>query len=118
VRVLGLVESGLVGLFFRGSVTPFTALAPALRGPAFDAWKTSSIALLRGAHHALRRLLLASYYTPLTEAKETGYGGPPFTKPDLGPLVENQPISPRAAVPPPVAPTTTSDAGVADAGTP
>lgn len=96
---LGLLENGLAGLLTRGSGTPFTRLSPEGRDAALHAWASSRVTLLRSAFDALRKLSLASYYASLEAGRAIGYAGPPFDKPDPGP------ISSRGALSPPFVPT-------------
>ncbi len=102
VKVLYLLENGLLGLFFRLSPALFTEMSPADQDRALNAWRDSRITLLKGAYHGLRRLVLGAYYTNLRRAKETGYPGPLFDKPAPPAIVETEPLSPPYVVQPPV----------------
>jgi hypothetical protein len=93
-RLLGALENGLVGLFTRGSTRTFTELSPAAQDAALESWGRAPVLLLATAFESLRRLCLSVAYAELTGAKSTGYGGPLFDKPDPGPIVADQPLSP------------------------
>jgi hypothetical protein len=80
--VLGLLENGLAGLALRGSPKPFTLLDEAGQDAALLAWRDSSITLLRGAYHALRKLCLAAHYAQPTSWGEVAYGGPLIQQPE------------------------------------
>lgn len=94
VRVLYLLENALPGLLFRGRFSVFTKLSSEDQDAALYAWRDSSLALLRGAYQSLRRLCLSAHYSNAELAAEIGYPGPRWKKPDPGPIVDNQPLSP------------------------
>jgi hypothetical protein len=85
-RVLGLLENALPGLLLRGSPRPFTLLDEAAQDRALFAWRDSSVGLLRGAYHALRKLCLAAHYATPGSWPEVDYGGPLIPKPDPPPM--------------------------------
>jgi hypothetical protein len=102
VRVLYLLENALAGLAFHGSTTVFTELSETAQGEALYAWRDSSVGLLRGAYHSLRRLTLGAYYANAERAAEVGYGGPLWAKPAPPKITDAGPLSPPYVV---VAPT-------------
>ena len=85
-RVLGLLENALPGLLLRGSPRPFTLLDEAGQDRALNAWRDSSVGLLRGAYHALRKLCLAAHYATPGSWPEVEYGGPLIPKGDPPPI--------------------------------
>ncbi len=85
-RVLGLLENALPGLLLRGSPRPFTLLDEDAQDRALHAWRDSSVPLLRGAYHALRKLCLAAHYATPASWAEVDYGGPLIPKPDPPPI--------------------------------
>jgi hypothetical protein len=93
-QVLELLEGALTGLLLRGRATVFTKLEPDEQDAALERWRDGRITLLRGAYQALRKLCLAAHYTSLTAAYEVGYPGPPFAKPDPGPIRSKERLSP------------------------
>ncbi|MDP2344954.1 MAG: hypothetical protein Q8O67_28670 [Deltaproteobacteria bacterium] len=88
-RVLGLLENALPGLLLRGSPRPFTLLNEDAQDRALHAWRDSSVGLLRGAYHALRKLCLAAHYATPGSWPEVDYGGPLIPKPDPPPITLN-----------------------------
>lgn len=123
-----LVENALLGVFIRRQVTPFSALDTKGREDALATLRDSPSSALRGAYHALRRLCIASYYAGPREAKETGYPGAPFEKPDPPPISPRLALSPAFVVTARAAPAPIEEraaepeapiaAGVVDGGTP
>lgn len=99
-RALRLLDNGLAGLFTRGSATPFTQLSPDAQDAALTRWACSSVAVLRSAFDALRKLCLAAHYAELENARAIGYPGVPFDKPDPGPIEPRAPLSPPFVVEP------------------
>ena len=97
-KIFGLLENGLAGLLTRGSATPFTLLDGPAQDKALEAWRDSRITILNGAYNALRKLSLGTYYADNDRAKEFGYPGPVFVKP------EPPPIEPRGRISPPWVP--------------
>jgi len=97
--VFGLLENGLMGLLLRGSSTPFTLLDAAGQDRALGAWRDSSVAALRGAYHALRKLCLAAHYAAADSFAQVGYPGPSLIKtvpPDIAaraPLAVTEPTA-------------------------
>ncbi len=81
-KVFGLLENAAAGLLLRGSARPFTLLDEAGQDQALMAWRDSSLVLLRGAYHALRKLCLAAHYASPGSWAEVDYGGPLVPKPD------------------------------------
>ena len=111
-EVLHLLDNALLGLPLRGSATVFTQLSVKDRQAAFQLWRDSKLALLRGAYHSLRRLSLAGHYAVLENAKSVGYPGPLFEKPDPGPITARGPLSPPwtpSMYPPPASPVAAPD---------
>lgn len=98
---LNLLENGLSGVLFRRQTSPFSTLSVEDRGIALNRWRDSSITLLRGGYHAIRKLAIAGHYSALEKAKETGYPGPPFEKGPLWALEDRRAISPPFVVTPP-----------------
>jgi hypothetical protein len=93
-RALAAFETGLFGLFTRGSFRTFTELGEDAQRAAVRAWSEASIPLLRATCDSLRRLTVGAHYAQLANAKALGYPGPPFEKPDPPPIVADQPLSP------------------------
>lgn len=82
-RLFGLLENALGGVLLRGSARPFTLLSEAEQDAALTTWKTSDVALLRGAYQALRKLCLAAHYASADAFVEVGYPGPSLNKPEV-----------------------------------
>jgi choline dehydrogenase-like flavoprotein len=66
----------LAVLLATGRATRFADLSPDLQTRCFAAWGDSAIAPLRTAHQAVRRLVLAVYYTRPEVTAAIGYDGP------------------------------------------
>ena len=77
VQALGLLENGLVGLFFGGGFRPFTQSTVAERTAVLDGWRFSRVATLRTAFKAIRGLVVTSYYSHPLAYTTAGYPGPP-----------------------------------------
>lgn len=90
---LNLLQNGLSGLIMRRSASLFTDLDPEAQDRALERWLESPSAMIRGAANAIRKLCFAGYYAPLAAAKNTGYPGPLFEKPDPGPIEPFLPLS-------------------------
>jgi len=115
---LALVENALLGVFLRRQVTPFSALDTKGREDALAALRDSPSSALRGAYHALRRLCVASYYAGPREAKETGFPGAPFEKPDPPPISPRLALSPAFVVVPRAQPAPVVEAAPKEAAAP
>ncbi|HCH64370.1 MAG TPA: hypothetical protein DFR83_16310 [Deltaproteobacteria bacterium] len=77
VLALGLLENGLVGLFFGGGFRPFTQSSQAQRTAVLEGWRDSRVATLRTAFKAIRGLVVTSYYSHEETYSLCGYPGPP-----------------------------------------
>lgn len=75
--LLGLLESGFVGLAVEGRTRPFSQLAPAERLAVLDGWRTSRLQLLRTVHKSLVTLVNAAYWAHPATYAHAGYPGPP-----------------------------------------
>jgi hypothetical protein len=76
-QLLHLFESGMFGLVFTATPTPFTRCTPAAQDARLQAWRTSRLALLRSGYQALKRLTHATYYSSPEVYALIGYPGPP-----------------------------------------
>jgi hypothetical protein len=76
-QLLHLFESGMFGLVFTATPTPFTRCTPAAQDARLQAWRTSRLALLRSGYQALKRLAHATYYSSPEVYALIGYPGPP-----------------------------------------
>lgn len=99
-RVLLLFENALPGLLLRGDPTPFTSMTPQAQDEALVAWRDSKLALLRGAHHAMRKLCLGAHYATPAAWAHLGYAGPMIAK------AAPPPVDPRGPLAPPFDPST------------
>lgn len=118
-RALAAFETGLFGLFTRGSLRTFTELPADAQRAAVRAWSEASVPLLAATCDSMRRLIVGAHYAQLDAAKATGYPGPPFDKPEPPPIARDQPLSPPFdPSPPPPLPPPVGDAGLPDGGEP
>ncbi len=92
-RVLLLLENALGGLLLRGQGTPFTLLDEGDQDAALMAWRDSSVGLLRGAYHGLRKLCLAAHYASADCWAEVAYPGPSLTKTVPPPMSARAPLA-------------------------
>lgn len=76
-RLLGLFESGLVGLFLDGRPLPFTRLSEEGQDQVLAAWRDSKLPLRHSGYVALRKLTLAAHYASPRTWEGIGYPGPP-----------------------------------------
>ena len=67
----------VAGFLFSGRVTPFTALDPSAQDVVLREWRDSRLAVRRTGYEALRKLVLASYYSAPEVWPSMGYPGPP-----------------------------------------
>ena len=91
---LALIENALSGLLLRGSATLFSELEPEAQDRALERWGRSSIAQLRGAVDAIRKLCLGAHYAPIAAQAEVGHPGPPVDPPKPAPISPRAPLSP------------------------
>jgi hypothetical protein len=98
-QVLKLLENALGGLLLRGQGTPFTLLDEAGQDAALIAWRDSSVGLLRGAYHGLRKLCLAAHYANAESFAEVSYPGPSLTKTPPPPMAARAPLAVTDAPP-------------------
>jgi hypothetical protein len=112
-RALAAFETGLFGLFTRGSFRTFTELPTDAQRDAIVAWSQASVPLLAATFDSMRRLILAGHYSQLANSKAVGYLGPQFEKPEPPPIVADQPLSPPfdPDAEPPAPPAEARDAG-------
>ena len=73
VRVLGSRVATFIAI---KRLTPFDALLPDAQARCFHAHGSSSLAPLRSAHQAIRKLVLAVHYANPTVTAAIGYAGP------------------------------------------
>ncbi len=76
-KLLGLFDNAFAGLLFDGRARPFTRLAPEEQDAALDHWRDSHLVIRRSGYHAMRKILLASYYATEASWAGVGYQGPP-----------------------------------------
>jgi len=76
-QLLRLFESSAVGLVVAGSPRPFTRATPAEQDARLQAWRTSRVTLLRSGYQAMKRLVVATYYSSPEVYALVGYPGPP-----------------------------------------
>jgi hypothetical protein len=88
VQALGLLENGLVGMFFGGGFRPFTQSTPAQRTAVLDGWRFSRVATLRTAFKAIRGLVITSYYSHPLAYSTSGYPGPPDYGQSTAPAIQ------------------------------
>ena len=96
---LSVLESGVAGLFTRGSSSRFTSLSLAQRREGLYRWRDSRIALLGMAYHGIRKLCLGCYYGLPEAGAGAGYPGPPFHVPDPGPRSARAPLGAPVVIP-------------------
>ena len=77
-QLVRLFESALAGFLLDGEARLFTASPPERQDRRIAAWARSRIALRRTGHRALRRLVLAAYYSSPETWDAVGYPGPPL----------------------------------------
>ena len=77
IQLLGLFESGLVGLLLDGHAKPFTQLSGEDQDQVLLAWRDSRLVLRRGAYKVLKNLCTTSFYRKETSFHLVGYPGPP-----------------------------------------
>ena len=76
-KLLGTLESALVGLMLDGRPHPFTHLSPDDQDAALFAFRDSRILLRRTGYQALRKLCVAAHYSDEKSWADVGYPGPP-----------------------------------------
>jgi hypothetical protein len=76
-RLLRLFESSFLNTFIAGSPRPFTRATPADQDARLEAWRRSSLAMLRSGYQAMKRLTHAAYYSSPEVFARVGYPGPP-----------------------------------------
>jgi hypothetical protein len=75
--VLGLFESGVVGLLFGERVRPFTQLGPDAQDAALQAWRSSAVTIRRSSYKLLHGLVAGTHFGQPASWPAVGYGGPP-----------------------------------------
>lgn len=77
-QLVRLFESALAGFLLDGQARVFTASSPEGQDRRLAAWARSRLALRRTGHRALRRVVLAAYYSSPRTWDAVGYPGPPL----------------------------------------
>ncbi len=110
-QLLGLLENGLVGLFFGGGFRPFTQSTRAQRAAVLAGWRGSDIMLLRTAFKAVRGLVITSFYSHPAAYSFAGYPGPPAFGQEHAPAIQERQVPPTPKPDP-------TEASAVEGGTP
>lgn len=82
-RLLNLFESALAGALFEGQFRPFTASSPWEQDDRLRGWAQSRVVLRRSGYRALKKLVVATYYSSPETWRAIGYPGPPGAPPPV-----------------------------------
>jgi hypothetical protein len=77
-RLLALFDNALYGLLRGGPPRPFTQQSPEEQDAQLARWQDSRLAIERSGFQAMKRLLVAMYYSDPRTYASVGYPGPPY----------------------------------------
>lgn len=112
IGALHFFDHPITGMFLSGRPRRFSTLPPAEQDAMLHEWERSSLALRRTVFQAMRRLILATYYTLPAAHREIGYLPPlherapafPWEGPAAGSSAGDEPIARTHATLPAAAP--------------